>query len=317
MARIQLRHSAVHVKPTVSRREFCVAALAGLSGIGSVRAATTWRGLDLSWTGGIPPLFCTAYIDPTIPSQAGQEATVARYPIALVPQDSSRPFRHWRDRVRKINPGISLLAYQMVIEETTVPGPGHDRLAKVRNSWATYPFGYTPTVQPRPGIVRRIYDPRSVEWQDALVAACEVTMKSYPYSGLFLDQCTIFRSAAISAADRQEMLVALEHTLLRIRQTLPDTMIVGNSSFSFPSLNGELNENRPDDLAAERATDEHQFPRWNFLQILRSDVDANPSALTALAEVAFRHQCFFGATDTYQRVYWPRLFAEIADRYPR
>lgn len=86
------------------------------------RASVKFAGRKLA------PLYAVAYVNPLLPDQQGQETTVAKYPMALVPQDDREPFRKWRDQVRQLNPLIVLLGYQMTSLETTSPGPGHDRL---------------------------------------------------------------------------------------------------------------------------------------------------------------------------------------------
>ena len=105
------------------------------------------------------PLFCTAYITPDVPDQAGQENLVARYPLAIVPQDNRYASRRWRDSIKNLNPDICFLGYQMVMEETTSPGPGHKRLSDLKGAWSRYPWGTIPTVGPS-WKRRRIFDPR-------------------------------------------------------------------------------------------------------------------------------------------------------------
>ena len=85
----------------------------------------------------VAPLYCIAYITPDAPGQGGQEAAVARYPLAIVPQEDRSAFRRWRDAVRTLNPNIVLLGYQMVHEEPLTPGPGHDELRKASHSWCS------------------------------------------------------------------------------------------------------------------------------------------------------------------------------------
>lgn len=269
------------------------------------------------WSNGIPPLFCTAYIDPTLTSQKGQETLVAKYPMALVPQDARAQFIFWRNKVRNINPDIKLLAYQMVIEETTVPGPGHDNVRKVSNQnvWCTYPGGFIPTVTWDQRIYR-IYDPRSKIWQKAFLDACEATLKSYPFDGLFLDNCTIYPRATLIPSVRSEMMAALNETLTELRRRLPNTLIIGNSSYHFKPLNGSLNENRPKDLAAEAAQRDLHTPVWNLHQMIYEGGMPEMDALQTAFEWSIQNRCFFGASiPDYQHAIWPPLFEKIVTTF--
>ena len=99
----------------------------------------------------------------------------------------------------------------------------------------------------------RIFDPRKVEWQEAFLEACRITLQSYPYDGLFLDDCTVFDIADPLPTVRAQVRQALQVTLLRLRQEFPHAIVIGNSSYNWQGLNGELNEDRPESLLAEVA----------------------------------------------------------------
>ena len=272
--------------------------------------ARQWEGLDLEWTKGVPPLFCTAYIDPHIPSQRGQESAVARYPRAIVSQAGDNLSRDWRNRVRDLNPAIKLFAYQVVAEETTVPGPGHDYMRRVTDSWVTFPGGYVPTVEVQPGGRFRMFDPRSVDWQKSFIEACEVLMASDKFDGLYLDQCTVYARAAPMPNVRAEMVEALSGTLDQLRRRMPSVVIVGNTSSDFKALNGELNENRPGELEAEVRFKGHQSPELNMFQYLTSD-SLDSSVIRTMAKLAIANRCQFAVTKNYQRVGWSKIFDEI------
>ena len=92
----------------------------------------------------IPPLYCGALIAPDAPGQGGQEKLVAKYPLAIVPQDDRAIYRTWRNEVHRFNPEIKLLAYFDVNKRTNVPGPGHDYMLKLRDVVAHYPGGFVP-----------------------------------------------------------------------------------------------------------------------------------------------------------------------------
>ena len=256
-------------------------------------------------------LFCTAYISPEAPGQGGQEAIVAKYPLAIVPQDDGAHAVAWRDRVRRLNPSIILLGYQQVIEETTVPGPGHERMRQVQGAWATYPGGFVPTVRGPAGSERHIFDPRNADWQQAFVEACGATLAAYPYDGLFLDQCTVYTRASLSPLARAEMRSALQATLLRLRRGHPAALLVGNSARAWNGLNGELNEARLADMASACAsTARHAVPEIKLYQSLLGRATSTESVQR---EMALAHKCgaFFGAAADYQHVPWLDAFDAV------
>ena len=261
-----------------------------------------------------PRLFCTAYITPDDPGQGGQEHVVAKYPLALVAQDTRTAFATWRDRVRRLNPSIALLGYQMVIEETGVPGPGHDEMRKItaNDAYCVYPGGIVPTVMvpPQPNPLR-IFDPRNAEFSQRLLAACRAVLRSYPYAGLFLDQCTVYTKAHPFPAVREEMRHALQQTLLELRAEHPNIIIVGNSSFHWAGLNGELVEARPDDVASEtQPYPGHTLPNVELVQALLKD-SSDREAVARQMAVAHAHGAFFGAAVDYQHALWFDMFDEV------
>jgi hypothetical protein len=305
----------------MDRRRFLQYAVGGLGAASinplSLASSQASELAGFGWSHGMPPLFCTAYIDPGIDSQKGQERFVAKYPLALVPQDDRKHFRRWRDDVRNINPEIKLLAYQMVIEETTVPGPGHDFLRQVKDSWVSYPGGYTPTVTFRTAVGKRdhrIYDPRSNEWQNRFLEACHKTLNSYPYQGLFLDQCTVYAKAALIPSVRDEMHAALQSALYELRKAHPDKIIIGNSRYSWGGLNGEMNESRPLDMAKESSHYQwHVKPRYElFHYYMNSHLD---EVAKDLFVKAISNQMFYGAGINAQTVRWYPFMDDVLSEH--
>lgn len=313
------------VNANMSRRSFLKHSTAGLvaltlgcshpntggqaQGISHSRVTGTTRGVQ-----SIPPLYCIAYIDPDIPSQANQESMVARYPLALVPQDSRRSHVQWRDRIKLLNPQIILLGYQLTIDETTVPGPGHDRLRLAKDSWCVYPNGHIPRIPPKSF---RVYDPRKVEWQEAFLEACHITLASYPYDGLFLDDCTVFDIAHPSVLVRSEMREALQATLLRLRKAFPHTIFVGNGSENWIGLNGEMNEGRPQQMVQELALfSGHAHPG---IDLYYSSLEGPNDIEKVKREMAVAHSqgAFYGAAVDMQHVLWFDAFDEVMARYKR
>ncbi|MHB8453965.1 MAG: hypothetical protein ACYDDO_04545 [Acidiferrobacterales bacterium] len=315
-------------KSPISRRKFllsCAGAIAGLAG--STTASFGTQGLAISAMSGSPPaigasgrkpiapLFCTAYITPDAPGQGGQEAAVARYPLAIVPQDNSASYRTWRNKVKSLNPDIILLGYQVVIQRPEATGPGNDILRKSEN-YCVYPWGTTPTVPGEyPGAKAKIYDPRSPQWQNAFLSACRTTLASYPYDGLFLDQCTVFVKAYPFPQVRQEMRAALQATLTALRMEFPNVILVGNSSYSWDGLNGEMDEGRPDDMAMEFAPfPGHASPRIEMYQSIlkRSDDIAKVEREMTLAH---SYGAFYGAAVNSQHVLWFDIFDSVIASY--
>ena len=273
----------------------------------------------IDWSSGMKPLYCLAYINPGVESHKGQEASVAKFPIAMVPQDDRSYYRQWKDDVKAINPDLKFLAYQMVIEETTVPGPGHEYIRRhAKNAWATYPGGFTPTVTFSTSVTKkrkRIFDPRSEVWQDAFIKACEITLESYPYEGLFLDQCTVYTKAALLPQVRMEMMIGLEQTLIRLREKFPTKLIVGNTRYSLSGLNGEMNEGREQDLAEEMAYYEyHVEPRIELFHYYMKNHDDTETA-TEKFKLALANKAFFGTGINAQTIRWYDFIDEVLSEY--
>jgi len=257
-------------------------------------------------------IFCTAYITPDDPSQANQERIVAKYPLIIVPQDNRRHFIKWRENVKNLNPDIIMLAYQMVIEETTVPGAGHDVLRKINNSWCVYPGGYLPKVGPSDKR-RRIFDPRHDEWKSGFISSCHSTLNSYGYDGLFLDQCTIFPISNPFHRAREDMRRSLQKTLLELRRELPDTILVGNCRDSWSGLNGEMNEARKKDMGKELAYYAgHAKPRIELVQSRVKEI--NSKRIISDMRLAHQYDAFFGVAQDYQHVIWLDEFDDILNK---
>jgi hypothetical protein len=208
-----------------------------------------------------------------------------------------------------------MLGYLIVIQEPEMPGAGHDMLRTVHD-YSIHPNGYVPMVPGAyPGAKNRIYDPRSQRWQDVFISACKATLKSYPFDGLFLDQCTIFHISHPQDDARKEMMSALQSTLLRLRSELPSIYIVGNSSYKFAGLNGEMNEGRLSDLKRESVTfSGHTKPEMNmYLSVLNSSDDIN----TVKRDMALAHSygLYYGACVSGSKAIWFDAFDEVIAQF--
>lgn len=313
------------LKAGVSRRSFMNYALGSLAGIvGSSWWLNEAGHREMIPTASaaprvlpaMPPLFCVAYIDPTVEGHQGQEGVVARYPLTLVPQDGKAAHVRWRDRIKELNPSIVMLGYQMVIEETTVPGPGHDKQRALTDAWSVYPGGFVPTVQAGPGKFRRIFDPRKKEWRENFVEACRATLASYPFDGLFLDQCTVFGRAHPSEGGRAEMRQALQDAIAMVRKEFPSHLLVGNSSYHWRGLNGEMNESRVDAMNELNPFEGHAAPRMQlFHTTLKHAHDV--AVLRKQMEQALARGAFYGASVDYQHVLWFEEFDEVVADFRR
>jgi hypothetical protein len=257
-----------------------------------------------------------AYITPNAPGQGGQESVVARYPIAIVPQDDRETFREWRDKVRAINPDIIFLGYQMVHEETFVPGPGHDELRKATNSWCRYPDGFQPFTS-WGNQSHRLYDPRHAEFEQCFLRACRAVLRSYPYAGLFLDNCTIFNIADPTPSIRSEMRESLQAVLLKVRAEFPNILIIGNSNYKWKGLNGEMNENRPADMQIElKPFDGHASPNMDMYQTYLSN-PADVETVRRDMRKVMQLGAFYGACVDPEHVLWFAAFDEVIDTFKR
>lgn len=264
----------------------------------------------------IAPLYCLAYITPDAPGQGGQESLVARYPLAIVAQDDREAWRKWRDKIRSINPAIAFLAYQMVHEETFVPGPGHDQLRRAANSWCRYLNGFQPFTS-WANQRHRLYDPRNPEFQECFLSACRAVLRSYPYDGLFLDNCTVFPIADPAPSVRSEMRESLQAVLLKLRMEFPDALIIGNSSFKWKGLNGEMTENRPTDMRRElQPFDGHVSPNMDMYQTYLREAGDVETVRRDMREV-LQLGAFYGACVDAEHILWFAEFDEVINAFKR
>ncbi len=306
------------INGTLTRRNFLRCSIAGIASLAisslilrpcPVQAIQTPTGFRVSL---LPPLYCIAYINPDLPSQANQEAIIARYPLTLVPQDMRTTHIKWRDRIKHLNPNILMLGYQQVITETAIPGPGHEVMQRVKDAWCVYPDGRTPVIKMARKF--RLFDPRKVEWQEAFLEACRTTLQSYPYNGLFLDNCTVFEKANPLPAVKAEMRQALQNVLMRLRQEYPRVLLIGNSGHNWRGLNGEMNEGRLSRITELAPFEGHVKPAMDMYQSrLRHPNDIE----TVQKEMVLAHARggLYGASVTYQRVLWFDLFDEVMAGY--
>lgn len=272
----------------------------------------------IDWSWGMKPFFCVAYINPGIKSQKNQEKHIAKYPIAIVSQGTQKYYLEWLDRIVGINPKIKLLGYQMVIEETLNPGPGHDILRSAKNAWVTYPDGTIPTVTYRTNVKntrKRIYDPRSNSWQRKFIDGCSAVLDSYRFDGLFLDQCTVYSGAAKNKDDFRGMMDSLNEALILLRERYPEKIIIGNSKYNWTALNGELNESRPNKIIAEMDTEFIRNVKRLEMFHLYTQESYSDEFIKKLIRDAFASKAFFGCSPNAQNVRWLSVFDDVLKEY--
>ena len=105
-------------------------------------------------------------------------------------------------------------------------------------------------------------DLRSDEWKQAfLETARSATLLSYPYDGLFLDQCSVFAIHHPLESIRREMRVNLNVLLIELRRQHPTAILIRNSVYNFRGLNGKMSEDRKHLFAQE-------LLRWSGYSLL-------------------------------------------------
>jgi hypothetical protein len=204
----------------------------------------------------------------------------------------------------------------MVHEETTVPGPGHDELRKATHSWVRRADGVEPFTF-WSNTRHRLYDPRTPEFQDCFLRACRAVLRSYDYDGLFLDNCTIFPIADPDETVRAEMRQALQATLLKLRLEFPDALIVGNSSYKWSGLNGEMNEGRPKQLQSElKPFSGHTSPPMDMYLTYLTRADDTETVRREMNET-LKLGAFYGACVEGTHVLWFADFDELISKHKR
>ncbi len=271
----------------------------------------------IEWSHGMKPLYCLAYIDPEYKLHKGQESSIAKYPITVIPQESSSKYYRFRKKLAGLNSQQKVLAYQMTLDENGLRGPGHELLRKVNNSWLTLPGGIIPTIDIPSGKVmkRRIYDPRDEEFRQRFVEACKLLVNKYEFDGIFLDNCTIYGRFANVPYLGSSLKQGLQQLIQDVRSALPDTILLGNSRYNWKGLNGEMNEGRPKELSKEVAFfSGHVKPHINMYQYYMKK-----SNDVLVAEQNFRlaiaNQCFFGVAVNAQTIKWFDFFDKVLSEY--
>jgi hypothetical protein len=117
------------------------------------------------------------------------------------------------------------------------------------------------------------------------------------------------------------MRLALGQAVLELRRRLPNVILIGNSSFKWVGLNGELNEGRPAQVSAELApfSGHARPPMALVLSHIKSPTDLDTvrrEMFVALTNGAYYGASLgSGASVDYQHVFWCKLFDEVTQRY--
>ncbi len=271
----------------------------------------------INWSNGIKPLYCQAFIDPANKVHRGQELAISKYPIALIPQDNRVQFGQFRTKLRRLNPLQTVLAYHATLDENGVPGPAHDLVRKLKNSWITLPGGIVPTIDLKSGNVlkRRIYDPRDAAFRKTFIDACGLLIDKYKFDGIFLDNCTIYPIFANIPYLGDELKQGLQELIHEVRLAFPKTILIGNSSYTWSYLNGEMNEGRPKDLPKEALDiSGHTDPKINMFHYYMKDQSDLIHAENNF-RFAIENHCFYGTGINAQTIRWYPFFDKVLSEY--
>lgn len=303
----------------MERRTFLKATGAALiSSVINESSAAIVQKTKIEWSQGMKPLYCLAYIDPLNKLHKNQEQFIARYPITVIPQDSQASYFQFRNRLRKLNPDQKVLAYQVVLDENELRGPGHERIRKLNNSWLELPGGVVPTINVKSGGKYkefRLYDPRDPLFRSEFVESCKTMVNKNGFDGIFLDNCTIYARFASVPFWGDELKAALQQLILEVRDALPNAILIGNSRYNWDGLNGEMNEGRPNELAQEMTSyPGHVEPAISFYHYYMKNNNDVIEAEKHL-KLAIENQCFFGTGINAQTIKWYPFFDSILSKY--
>jgi hypothetical protein len=284
----------------------------------SVLSATSSNKSIIDWSNGIKPVYCLAYIDPANKLHRGQELEISKYPIAVIPQDNRVQFGQFRTKLKRLNKNQKILAYQLTLDENEIPGPGHDLIRKLKNSWLTLPGGIKASINVKSaGVYKdfRIYDPRDLVFRQKFIEACKLLVNKNGFDGIFLDNCTIYGMYSNIPILGNELMNALQSLIDEVRIALPNTILIGNSRYNWNGLNGEMNEGRPSELPKEVAGfSGHASPQINMYHYYMKNsndlINAEQNFRWAL-----ENQCFFGTGINNQTIKYYNFFDKILSEY--
>ncbi len=271
----------------------------------------------IGWSHGMKPLYCLAYIDPEYKPHKGQESSIAKYPIAVIPQEASSKYDSFRRRLSELNPQQKVLAYQMTLDEHVVPGPGHELLMGLQNSWLTLPGGIVPTLStPSGNILRpRIFDPRNPVFRHYFVKACELLINEKGFDGIFLDNCTIYGRFSNIPFFGDSLMKGLQQLVEDIRTALPNAILIGNTRYDWSGLNGEMNEGRPNELSKETSFyEDHTEPTISMYHYYMKDNNDLANAEKNF-RLALANNCFFGTAINAQTIKWYPFFDKVLSEF--
>lgn len=197
--------------------------------------------------------------------------------------------------IKRLNPSIKILIYLQCAAQDlqeTVPALALQKAA---------PLAWLPDQIYHP---RRLFsDYRSFAWQDGITAAVDATFAATPLvDGIFLDNVSVWAQHCRTPDAGPLMAEALQYALTEMRRRHPDKIIIGNSASSWIDLNGEMNENRPDEWAQLRQDRRHTKPEMRLALVYESD----PEKVAALYAKAKQMGLWFCAASdpTLTSVQW-------------
>lgn len=263
--------------------------------------------------------FQTVYNVNNTPEEA---AIAAKYDLLIVKQtplsggSSYTQFMQWLGMLKSMKPTIKIMSYMIVAQEPGFFAPGVGN--SIIMNWPAYaPYAQEPWLMTPTGDiaaitedwkVRRLFDYRKNVWKDLFKQAVTTIMNSYPFDGLFFDNCTA--SWAKHVPNQSALTAALQQILLDIRHIYPDKWFIGNCVENWMGLNGEMNEGRPNQAAELDPTNGQIVPNLN-LYYMPATVNTTDAEYTAGWNVAKAHGCLFGCYDPARPTFYPSIFDSL------
>lgn len=260
-------------------------------------------------------LFSTCYTITKTPEEA---AIAAKYDLLIVNQDAGASHLAWLNAVKTLKPTIKIIAYQIVSEEPgQAPGPGNTILmarsrwdAAQQEPWLMTASGDIAAFTVSGWKRKRMFDYRLPVWQSAFKDACAAVFATFPYDGMFFDNCTAswgkHQPANPSASQ------SLQSVLLDVRRMYPEKWFIGNGVENWLGLNGEMNEGRILDLNELIPVSGQIVPNVNCFSF-----PLTPTTTDAEIQSAYNlikpYGAWFGAHRWDGVLHWPAVFNSIED----
>jgi hypothetical protein len=205
--------------------------------------------------------------------------------------------------IKRLNPAIKILVYVQAAAQDwqeTVPALALQK---------AHPLAWLPDQIYEP---RRLFsDYRSNAWHDGIQAAVDATLAFPLIDGVFLDNVSVWAQHVRAPDAGPRMAEGLQRALSEMRRRHPQKIIIANSASQWTDVNGEMNENRPDDWSQLRQDRRHTQPEMRLALVYASD-EARVAELYAKAKAM---GLWFGAAadPTLQTVRWWDAYGPVTD----